>query len=184
MGFISYIPLGASYALQMLALGVWLRCLMEYIERHRRYALALIISLGCFLVCSVLYVKYVAFSISTSDLNVMYTLLQQITPLFFMIAIVCVLKLSKPKLENTNIRKIGGRSLYVYLISPFIGYLFFFFCCELNLMHWWVGLLIWPVITVIAYSATFLVTKNIKNLLFPHNLSDWKLLFKKIHTSA
>lgn len=172
-----YFPLGAGYAIQMLAIGVSLRALVNYINTTKCHRSAFILSAGGFLTCSLLYMKYVAKLIGHSDLNVVYAILQNITPLFFMIAIVCGLSLVQPNVRDSNVWKIGNSSLYIYLISPFVGYLLFFICNHLNLMYWQIGLLLWPVITYIAYGISFLISRKIERFLFPSDYSAWKRFF-------
>lgn len=52
-----------------------------------------------------------------------------------------------------------------------------------NFVSWWIGLILFPIITVIAYiiSITF-IRGRIKLLFFPRNLNDLKLSFKTTRT--
>ncbi|WP_455621149.1 hypothetical protein [Parabacteroides sp.] len=167
---IRYLPFGAGYAVQMLAMGVTLRALIGYIEKTQGYRSALALSASGFLVCSMLYMEYVARLIGHSDLNVVYAVLRNITPVLFMVMIVSALELLHPTMDNSMVLKLGQRSLYVYLISPFIGYIVYFVCDYLNGMYWWIGLLLWPMIAFTAYCGSLLIKGKVERILFPRNL--------------
>ena len=180
---ISFIPFGGGYALQMLAQGVVLRWIVEKIEYRQWYKKSLIISIICFLVGTALYFKYVAFTIGKSDLNMVFAVLQNTMPIIFIIMILSALQYIKISSCNVLL-KIGEKSLYIYLISPFIGYLFFFVCMHFGIMQWWVGLLIWPIITFTAYyAAKFFVQGKIERIIFPHDWDAFINIWKKCRIS-
>lgn len=175
-----HLPLGIGYAIRMLAMGVVLRTWMEVVEKSKGYKTALIVSACGFIVCSLLYVKDVAFLIGKSDLNVMYAILQNITPVLFMVMIVSMLNILQPDMSNSLVMKLGGKSLYVYLISPFIGYVLYYACRYFNGMYWWIGLLLWPIITYVAYmGSSCLIKGKWEKYLFPRNWETLEQLFKK-----
>lgn len=178
-GVTRHLPLGMGYALRMLAMGVVLRAWMERVEESGGYRKALMLSAGGFLVCSLLYAKDVALVIGQSDMNVMFAILQNVTPVLFMVMTVSALNILKPDLTGSVVRKLGDRSLYVYLISPFVGYAAYFACNHFHAMYWWVGLLLWPVISCVAYGVSWLITGKLEKFLFPRNWETWVQLFKK-----
>ena len=165
-----HLPLGMGYAVQMLAMGVVLRALVSFIEKMRGYKFAFIVSACGFLFCSLLYWKYVARLIGSSDLNVVYAVLQNVTPVLFMVMLVSALNLLRLNMGNSMVVKLGHRSLCVYLISPLIGYITYFACEYFNGMYWWIGLLLWPVIAFTAYCGSFLIKGKVEQMLFPRNL--------------
>lgn len=167
-----HLPLGMGYAIQMLAMGVVLRSLIDYIEKIQGYKLAFVLSTSGFLICFMFYMKYVAYLIGHSDLNVAYAILQNIAPVLFMVMVVCALNLSHPNMGNSMVMKLGQRSLYVYLISPFIGYIVYFVCDYFNGMYWWIGLLLWPMIAFIAYGCSLLIKGKLERFLFPRKSHD------------
>lgn len=167
--FLQYVPLGAGYAIQLLAQGVVLRVLVDYVEIKKKYICALIVSIIGFIVCSALYMEYVACFIGVNSLNVVYTLLKNVTPILFMLMVVSCQNLRKAERYGSGIYKIGTRSLFVYLISPFVGYVTYFICSALGLMYWWVGLLLWPIIVYLAYWMSLLVKGKFEMVMFPRN---------------
>lgn len=165
-----HLPLGMGYAVQMLAMGVVFRAWVASIEKMRGYKFAFTVSACGFVVCSMLYLKYVARLIGSSDLNVVYAILQNVTPVLFMVMLVSALNLLRLNMGNSMIVKLGHRSLYVYLLSPFIGYITYFACDYFNGMYWWIGLLLWPLIAFTAYWGSFLIKGKMERMLFPRNL--------------
>ena len=180
---VSFIPFGGGYALQMLAPGIILRQITENIEYRQWYKRSFIISIICFLIGTALYFKYVAFTIGKSDLNIVYAALQNIMPVIFIIMLLSALQYIKISSGNVLI-KIGEKSLYIYLISPFIGYMFFFICQYFEILYWWVGVLIWPLITFISYyAAKLLVRGNIERIIFPHDRDAFINIWRKCRIS-
>ena len=161
------LPLESGYAMQLLAQGVLLRTLIEYMEDNNLYRKSLMISLIGFLISCMLYVKYVAFTIGTNDMNMVYALLQNITPLIFLIMVVSILKLTGDCSKMSNVKKLGNRSLYVYLISPFVGYVAYFVCIKLNIVNLGVGLFLCPLIVYISYEISLIVKGKLEIVLFP-----------------
>ena len=180
---ISSIPFGGGYALQMLAPGIILRRITENIEYRQWHKKSLIISIICFLIGTTLYFKHVAFTIGKSDLNIVYAALQNIMPIIFIVLIQSALQYANIKEYNVML-KIGEKSLYIYLISPFIGYIFFFICQYFGILYWWVGVLIWPLITLISYyAAKFLVRGNIERIIFPHDRDAFINIWRRCRIS-
>lgn len=94
---------------------------------------------------------------------------KKVFPLFFMLMVVSWMNLRKVERYGSGIYKIGTRSLFVYLIYPFVGYLTYFICSALALMYWWGGLLLWPIIVYLAYRMSLLVKGKFEAAMFPRN---------------
>lgn len=178
----SNMPFGCGYALQILPLGVITRLVIEKMEQNKQYNRALIINVALFIIGSIVYGKYVATSIGYRDINVVNSVLQNTMPVVFCTILVSALH-STHKPRPHFISAVGANSLYIYLTSPFIGYLCYYVCLHFNFVSWWIGLILFPIITVIAYiiSITF-IRGRIKLLFFPRNLNDLKLSFKTTRT--
>lgn len=177
---VRHIPFGAEYAIRMLVMGVLFRLIVEYIRRKQNYRFAFVLSVIGFLICSFLYLKYVAFYIGQSNLSVIYSMLQHIAPILFLVMILCMLRFIRLYKGQSMISKIGNRSLYVYLISPFIGYGFYFVGIGLDLIVWWIGLLSWPIIIMISYWISLLIKGRIENILFPRSLKVLSYITKQV----
>ncbi len=166
---VANIPLGGGNAIQMLLLGVLLRRIYSLIDRHQCYMPAFVLSLICFGICSFVYAKYVALTIGTCGHNAIYVMLQNVTPLVFMPMLVSAVNIIKIR-ESGIISKIGGRSLHIYLVSPFIGYVIAFICQSLGIMYWWMGILVCPLIAACAYFiSVFVIRGNFERLIFPRS---------------
>ncbi len=174
---VTYMPFGMWYAVQMLAMGVALRACMETVVNKKSYKSALTLSVFGFLVCSALFVAYVARDIGHSGINVVYSVLQNTTSLLFMVMVVSALSIWSPDVSKSVFTKLGDRSLYVYLISPFVGYVAHYTCLYANVYWWWLGLLLWPVITCVAYWASLLIRGKGEKYLFPRKWCDLSQLF-------
>lgn len=96
-------------------------------------------------------------------------LIKKYPSLFFMLMVVSCQNLRKAERYGSGIYKIGTRSLFVYLISPFVGYATYFICSALGLMYWWVGLLLWLIIVYLAYRMSLLVKGKFEAAMFPRN---------------
>lgn len=172
LSFLNKMPLGSSYALVMLGLGVTFRYIFARVVNNNAYGMALIISFIGFIICSVCYLKEVALTISISDLNVTYSILRLVTPLFFMTGCVCAIQKWRTINKKSAILKLGHRSLYVYLISPFVGYLVLYISKISGIFNWPFGLLMCPVITIVAYFLSLCVTPKVQTIIFPRNYKD------------
>ncbi len=174
------IPLGGSYAIKMLALGVITRWLLSQIVLHKWYVLTALMGTICFIICSILYWYYVADFMSWKPFNVLYTILQQIAPVIFIVTLCAYLHLIDLKCSDPFLL-IGKYSLLIYLISPFVGYVCAFIAIKLHFMYWWVGLLIWPLIVLLSYRiAIWFDTMELSNILIPQNFNELQHACKKI----
>lgn len=164
-------PLGLMYALQMLPLGIVLRWSIALIDKHNLHKAALTISILAFAVGTAVYGKYVALSIGTRHINIINAVLQTVMPIIFCVLLVSALRVIRRRLKLFT--SIGRQSMYIYIISPFVGYACYFTCLHFNIVVWWIGLIAFPVIAAISYFvATVGLRGRVKLLLFPRNTTD------------
>lgn len=178
-----YVPFGTGYAMQLFAQGVILRALIYYINKKKKYVCVLAASTVGFAACCAIYVKYVSVYTITPEIYRIFVSLQNVTPLLFLLMVVSLMNLSATGRKESVIYRMGSRSLYVYLISPFVGYAAYFVCSALGLVYWWLGLLLCPIIVYVAYKISLLITGKLEAFMFPRNYEMLRqCLIRKGHT--
>lgn len=164
-------------SIRYLFMGVCCRKLMD-ITINTKSFIMVILFVSLFLIGTIIYVIQVATRI-INGVNIWFVFLQIWMPIVFMLLLCKSLDLVKVK-SSSFIVKTGAYSLPIYIISPFIGYIMYFLILRLDLIYWWIGLIVQVIIFGVSYVlSAYCLKHKIARFLFPKNIDDIKKSFNK-----
>lgn len=161
-----WLPFGSNYAIGVLYMGVitrWVYIKVVHTDKKKVLLfcglILLSISLGYFGLVVPNTINYAA--------HPLYIIISRFSSIvFFIILCVCCGHMHNNHVYDL-LMKIGNKSLYIYLISPFVGYILAFICIRLNIVTWYVGLLVFPVILMVSYYFAGFIRGKFERFCFP-----------------
>lgn len=166
VNYFKWMPFGSDYSIGILYMGVlsrWLYIKIANVENK-------IVLLSCLLVIFIVSITYFSFIVPATinyAAHPLYKIISRFSPIAFFIFLCIVCGYIRTENVRVLLSTIGNKSLYIYLISPFVGYLMAFICINLNIISWYIGLLVWPLIVIISYYMSRMIRGKFEVLIFP-----------------
>lgn len=165
-------------ALRYLSLGVCCRAIMAWVNGKRAVPV-FAVCLFLFVCGTIVYIEKVSTQIINGD-NIWFASLQVWMPVVFMVLLCKALDIWKIRRDSLWV-KIGRCSLPVYIISPFMGYAFYFLLLRLDGVDWWTGIGVQFAIVGLAYTVSDRCLKGtrMERFLFPKSLEELRMCMKR-----
>lgn len=166
MNVFKWMPLGSDYAIGILYMGVITRWL--YIKVNDANRIMVFLSCGLILLAVTIgYFGWIVPDTINQAAHPLFIIMSRFSPIVFLVIISIGCGYIRNDYVNGVLRKIGHKSLYIYLISPFVGYLIAFIYIRLNMVTWYVGLIVWPIIVLISYYLSGFIRGKVEAFMFP-----------------
>ena len=161
-----WLPFGSYYAIGILYMGVITRWLYIKVNDANR----IMVFLSCCLILMAITIGYFGCVVPDTinqAAHPLFIIMSRFSPIVFLVIISIGCGYIRNDYVNGLLKRIGNKSLYIYLISPFVGYLIAFICIRLNMVTWYVGLIVWPIIVLISYYLSGFIRGKFELCIFP-----------------
>lgn len=161
-----WLPFGSDYAIGILYMGVITRWLYIKVNDANR----IMVFLSCCLILMAITIGYFGCVVPNTinqAAHPLFVIMSRFSPIVFFVVLCISCGCIHNKCTCDLLEKIGHKSLYIYLISPFVGYLIAFICIRLNLVTWYVGLIVLPFIVFLSYYLSGFIRGKVEAFMFP-----------------